>query len=452
MLDVFVAGSGISGLSLAYILMLRGLEVVAVDSSREAGGKIGTLQEDGYIVEKGPNGFLDNKPYTFDLVNLLGLSDELIPCTDNSKERYIYLKGRLVRVPVNPIEFLRSSILSPIGKMRVLLEPLIPPLRDEYDETVAEFGSRRLGSEFVDNILDPMVTGVFAGDCYRLSLEATFPVMRELERRYGGLFKALLKRKREGTLKRDPSGFSRLYSFKRGLSTLIDAISEKLRNRGLMRLGEPVVNIRFSDGHWIVTTDKDEYKARVLVISLPSYVSARLLSFNEELSNLLEGIYYAPIVVVAFGGSIKKGDIPRGFGFLVPKREGRSILGCLFDYQIFDGRAPYGKVLLRVMLGGVRNPKIVDFDDRFIVGAALYDVESIVGFNLDIERVWLFRYEKGIPQYERGHLERLRRIEELVSSYPGLFLHGNAYRGVGINDCIGNSFILSQKIADYLGV
>ncbi len=451
MFDVFVVGAGISGLSLAYLLTLKNLNVAIVDASRSCGGKIGTLVEDGYVVEKGPNGFLDNKPHTFRIVELLGIGDELIACSDSSKKRYIYLKGRLVEVPLKPFDFIRSPILSPLGKLRILLEPFVPP-RQGVDETIAEFGARRLGREFVENLLDPMVTGVYAGDCYKLSLKATFPVMKELEERYGSLFKALIKRKREGTLKTGPSGFSKLYSFKWGLSTLIDALYGKVKEKAYVGLDEGVNEIAYENDHWRIETSRDSYRTKILVLAVPSFVSASLLSFDEELRSLLDGINYVPIVVVAIGASLKEGNMKDGFGFLVPRKEDLTILGCLFDYQIFENRAPRGKLLLRMMVGGARNPGIVDLDSEFIYGSCLYDLERSLGVVLDVDKVWIFRYERGIPQYEIGHIERLSRIEEIINrSYSGLFLHGNAYYGVGMNDCIGNSFLLADRIVESLG-
>ena len=451
MFDVFVVGAGISGLSLAYLLTLRNLNVGIVDASGSCGGKIGTLVEDGYVVEKGPNGFLDNKPYTFKIVELLGIDDELISCSDSSKKRYICLKGRLVEVPLKPLDFIRSPILSPLGKLRVLLEPFIPP-KYGVDETIAEFGARRLGNEFVENLLDPMVTGVYAGDCYKLSLKATFPVMKDLEEKYGSLFKALIKRKREGTLKTGPSGFSKLYSFKRGLATLIDALYDRVKEKAYVGLKESVNGIAYENSYWRVETSRGSYRTKVLVLAVPSFVSARLLSFDEDLRSLLDGINYVPIVVVAIGASLKEGNMRDGFGFLVPRKEDLTILGCLFDYQIFENRAPEGKLLLRMMLGGARNPGIVDLDNEFIYGSCLYDLEKTLGILLDVDKVWIFRYERGIPQYELGHIDRLKKIEEIVSrSYRGLYLHGNAYYGVGMNDCIGNSFILTDRIVEGLG-
>lgn len=453
MLDVVIVGGGISGLSLAFYLLKEGLrDIVLIESSREFGGKIGTLVEDGYVIEKGPNGFLDNKPYTLNLSYQLGIDKDLIPSSDFARRRYVFVNGRLTDVPLNPLSFMFSPILSVRGKLRMFYEVFMPPRTDDYDETVGEFGERRLGKEFVEKLLDPMVTGVFAGDVYRLSLKASFPLIWDLERNYGGLFKALFKMAFGGKLRTGPGGFSKLFSYKMGLFQLVDALVNYLKGKVTLKSSETVERVAFDKDHWVIDTNKESYRAKSLVIATPSYIASSLIG-DEYLSNLLDAIEYAPIVVCAIGGYVKDGREPVGFGFLVPKIENKTILGCLFDSQIFPGRAPSGKLLLRAMIGGRRHPWVVDFDDAFILGETVFEVESILRINLDIEKWKIFRYEKGIPQYERGHLDRVETIFSTVrKNYKGLFLHGNAYKGVGMNDCVYNSMLLAREIREYLAV
>ncbi len=394
-------------------------------------------REDGFVVEHGPNGFLDSKPDALDLAARVNASEHLLRASPLARNRFICRGGRLRRLPEGPPAFLASRLLSWRGKVRVLREPFAPPPPDT-DETLAEFAQRRLGSEALDFLIDPMVSGVFAGDPERLSLRASFPRIWELEREYGGLFKALWRLSREGKRQRGsgPAGpGGTLTSFRGGVRTLVETVAAALG--ASLILDAPVRRIERTASGYRVVAGEQEVSASAVVLACPAYEAARLCGdFAPDLAQELWAIPYAPITVVAT--AYARTDVPHpldGFGFLVPRREGRPVLGTLWDSSVFPDRAPEGRVLLRTMLGGARHPDLAALPEREAVAAVRAQLRDLLGVRADPLRVWVYRHERGIPQYEVGHLARMGRIEAALQALPGLFLCHNAYRGIALNDC-----------------
>ena len=436
-MKVAVIGGGISGLSTAFYLKRGGVAVKVFEKGERLGGKMRTVYEEGYIVETGPNGFLDGKPYTLNLVKALGIEEELYPSSDKSRKRFIYVNGKLVRLPEDPISFILSSILSPRGKLRLIGELFVPPKRDSQDETLAQFARRRLGEEALNRLLDPMVAGIFAGDPERMSLKAAFPAIYRLEKEYGGLIKGLIGKIKEskGKSSSGPAGpGGKLTSFKRGVSQLIEALESELKENVETGVSP---KLRKEGEKWIVETKKGSEEFDAVVMSTPSYSAAEILSeVDEEISNLLSQIEYSPISVVALGFE-KEGlghDLD-GFGFLVPKEERRKILGALWDSSVFPNRAPEGKALIRVMIGGARQPELALKSPKELVKIAVEELIEIMKIRRAPEFIKVFRHERGIPHYTLGHSERVERIFSRAREIGGLYFCNNAYRGVGVNDC-----------------
>ena len=444
-MKVAVVGGGISGLATAFYLKRKGVEVELFEKEKRLGGKMRTVREKGYIVETGPNGFLDGKPYTLNLVRELGIEGELYKSSDKSRKRFIYSKGRLVRLPEDPFSFLLSPLLSPKGKVRLLGEFFVKPKKDNSDESLASFVKRRLGEEALDKLLDPMVAGIFAGDPERMSLKAAFPTIYELEKKYGGLIKGLFAKVKENKGKGSSSGPSgpggNLTSFKEGVSQLIGALERELK--GSVNLGVSP-KVEKLNGKWLV--NGKEFDG--LVMATPAYAASELLKgVNGRLSELLSQIEYSPIAVVGFGFE-KEGlghDLD-GFGFLVPKKEGRKILGALWDSSVFPNRAPEGKALIRVMVGGARQPELVNLPPRELVKLALSELIDIMGIKRAPSEIWLFVHEKGIPHYTLGHLERVQEVFRLGQELGNLFFCNNAYLGVGLNDCTKAALETAEKV------
>jgi oxygen-dependent protoporphyrinogen oxidase len=433
---VAVVGAGISGLTTAFYLLKEGANVTVLEKLPRPGGKIRTVKDRGFIVEQGPNGFLDSKPSTVSLVADLSIKDSLYPSSDAVRLRFLCLGGKLVKVPESPLSFLFSPVLSVRGKLRLLAEPFVPPKRDGLDESVSEFVRRRIGGEALEKLIDPMVAGIFAGNPDVLSMKSAFPTLYELERQYGSLVKAMVKR-RGGSGPAGPAG--RLTSFKGGMEELILALSSALS--GALLTQAQVINLSKERNRWKVTFKRDgrevEEEFDAVVLSTPAYVSARLLEdIESEASHLLSQIDYPPISVVALTFDRRNlGHDLKGFGFLVPRREGRSILGALWDSSVFPNRAPEGKALLRVMIGGARQPSLALLPEDSLAEIAMSELREIMNLKSEPESVLVFKHEKGIPHYTIGHSERVERVFQLLKKHKGLFLCNNAYTGIGVNDC-----------------
>ncbi len=443
--EVVIVGGGISGLSLAYFLLKKkpDLDIKIIEAENKAGGKIVSENISSFLCEAGVNGFLNNKPSTIALANELGI--EPLMGSEHSKVRYILIDGQLKKVPEDPLKFFASSLLSLRGKIRMIGEYFIPPLKEDIDESVQSFVSRRVGTEFYEKLIDPMSTGIYAGDPTKMSMKSCFPKVYWLEKKYGGLIKGLIALKKEKkNVETAPK--SMLMSFRNGMVELIQSLENKLASKILKN--KKVLDITLNNGLYNLYMADGEYlQATKIVLACPAHESANIVKeFDKELGKLLASIPYPPLSVVAFGFKTEQIGFGTGlYGFLVPHREKRKILGCLFDSTIFPNRAPQGYVLLRTMIGGMRSPELALLPDEKLIETALSELRDILSIKGDPEFIKIFRWQRAIPQYQVGHEEKLRKIDERLKSFPGFYLTGNAYRGVSVNDCIQNSIELADK-------
>lgn len=442
---VAVVGGGIAGLSLAHGLARRGVDVVVLEGGPRPGGNIRSEERQGYLCEWGPNGFLDNEPATLRLVDALDLRGQLAPSSDLARVRWIVRGGRLRRLPSSPPAFLKSDVLSPRGRARVLLEWAQPARRETSDESVFDFARRRIGREAAEVLVDAMVTGIYAGDSRRLSLHAAFPRMRDMEREHGGLFRAM-RHRRGGGNPMGPGGV--LTSFVGGMETLVRALAAALGDRLRTRAAAAALERRANGWH-IETEDGTAVDAEQVVLACPSWRAAPLLErINADLAAAAAAIPSAPVAVVCLGYAAR--DLQRvepGFGFLVPGRERLGILGTLFDTWVFPGRSPDGRVLLRTMIGGARDPGALDLPDDALVARAQQALASLLGVRAEPDLQFVVRHSRGIPQYPVGHVEKLKHIEERLQALPGLSLTGNSYRGIAMNSCIREAESLVERLA-----
>ena len=465
MARIAIIGGGISGLATAYaveqLAASRGveLETVLVEKENRTGGKIWSIKEDGYLCEWGPNGFLDNKPMTLELCDRLGIRDQLARSDDNARKRFIYSDAILHRLPENGPAFMKSKLISWPGKIRLAKEFFIPKREDESDETLAEFGRRRLGPEALDKLIAPMVSGIFAGNPETMSLKSCFPRIYQLEQEYGGLLKAMIKLARQKKAERKagkqvasaagPGGI--LTSFVDGIQELTDSTMSRLN--GEVKTGVAASTIKQVDGGYEIALDNGEtIDADVVVAAVPAYHLAKMIGeMSVVLADILKAILYAPMNVVCFGYEREKiaHDL-NGFGYLIPKKEGCSILGTLWDSSIFPNRAPEGHVMLRSMMGGATNPEAIDLSDRHVQDYVMSDLREIMGIDAAPDFVRIFRHKNAIPQYTAGHGQRLLALEDGFHKFPGFFFTGNAFFGIGLNDCVQASNRAAEKVVGYL--
>jgi len=448
-----IVGGGISGLSLAYFLLERdpSLEILVLESEKRAGGKIWTDRVNGFLCEGGVNGFLDNRPRTLELVMKLGLSP--LRSSETARKRYILSNGKLYRLPESPLSFFFSNLLSLPGRLRIIYE-IFAPKGARQDETLADFARRRLGNEAYEKLIDPMASGIFAGDPETMSLKSCFPRIHEIENKYGSLIRAMIKLQKEGKKsgkKVGPGPGGILTSFYDGMEVLIKVLKNHLGGR--LRTGSRVVSVdKKKDTYLIFLDDGSKIETEGVVLTVPSYACSEILKdLDKALSSTLEGIIHPAISVICLGYKKERIKYPLdGFGFLIPRREGKKILGTLWDSSIFPNRAPEGYVLLRSMVGGARSSDLA-LQDRHTLAAMVMDtLEEVIGIKAQPDMVKVYTHEKGIPQYLVGHARRLEAVEKTLKNHRGLYLTGNSYRGIGVNDCIENSYKLSERIVEEL--
>lgn len=458
MLNGLIIGGGITGLSLAHWLGLdkspEGWELWEADD--RLGGTLRTDHSEGYSVDWGPNGFLDREPLTLQLVEEIGLRDQLEPANENAANRFIVKNGKLHPVPFSPFRILTTGLLGPLEKLRIFGEPFISARRDDSDESIYDFAARRIGHGAARMFVDPMVSGVFGGLAKELSLPSCFPIMREMEVQYGSLVKAMIgklreKRRREkaaGGPKKSgsPAGpGGRLTSFKGGLDALTNRLGERLRP--IIRTGHGVSHVtRDADGWTVFGTAGQISQTKRLIITCPIHVASKILKdYDRELSLAFGVAPYAPIIVVATGH--RREDIAHkldGFGFLIPRNQRIRTLGSIWTSSIFADRAPEGHVQFRSMLGGAGDKTVLDMTDEELWTTIRRELTPLIGIKADPVFMRVFRWERGIPQYVLGHRDRRARLEQHAARHPGLFYAGNAFQGVGLNDCVK----MAKQVAD----
>jgi len=448
-MKLVIIGGGITGLSLAYFLLEKNpsFDIVVLESEKKAGGKIWTDKVNGFLCEGGVNGFLDNRPKTLELVSKLALTP--LRSSDNARKRFIFSEGKLHRLPESPASFFRSNLLSLSGRLRIVGE-LFAPKGSGEDETLASFAKRRLGKEAYEKLIDPMASGIYAGDPEQMSLKSCFLKVYNLEQKYGSLIKGMLKLQKEAkkTGKKvgaGPGGV--LTSFYDGMGMMISALAGILGGR--LRTGTRAVSVdKQKDNYLVYLSDGSHLDAEAVVFAAPAFeTSAMVKGIDKNLSSVLGEIPYPAVSVVCLGYKRERFKHHLdGFGFLIPGREGRKILGTLWDSSVFPNRAPEGYVLLRSMLGGVRMSDLALQDENRLTDVVMAELRDIMGITAQPDFVKVYTHRQGIPQYPLGHQQRLATIDKMTSNFNRLYVTGNAYRGIGVNDCIENSYTLAERI------
>jgi oxygen-dependent protoporphyrinogen oxidase len=452
--DVVIIGAGLCGLTAAHTLAQSGRNLAVIEASDTPGGVIRSVSEEGYLVEAGPTTFQSTGQALIGLCQTLNLLP--VSATPAAKKRYLFLKGRLTPLPMNPIQFITSPVLSWQGKARLVQEPWIPPHPGNQQESVAAFVRRRLGPEVLENLVGPFLSGVYAGDPEALSVSATFPRLTEWEESAGSIVRGAIRARKQSKKAGPPKAPYALMSFSGGMAALPQRLAETLPP-GSLRLSTRVQALeKTNKGFLLKLSTGESLEAQAVVLATPAQAAASLLEpLSSDLTTPLRNIPYAPIAVVHFG--FERQNIPHpldGFGFLVPRTQKLPLLGSIWGSSLFSNRAPAGHVLFSSFIGGALQPEVAQWSDEQIAEQVLSDLRQVFqapGLTTSYRRV--FRYPAAIPQYELGHNARLKAMAEaLTQQLPGVFLTGNYLKGVSLNDCVLQGQQAAQAAEAYLRI
>jgi protoporphyrinogen/coproporphyrinogen III oxidase len=450
MTRIAIIGGGISGLSAAFALEEQRRSGVDVDyilyeSSTRLGGVLRTESIDGCIVEAGPDSFITEKPWAADLCRALGLADQLIGSYDADRKTYILTKGRLVVMP-DGLMFMVPTKILPTGlsplfswktKLRMTQELFHPPRAVDHDESVAAFVERHYGSEMVDRLADPLLSGVYGGEAASLSVRAVLPRFAEMERTHGSLGRAMLATRKKmsvGSRQPAPPLFT---SLKNGMQHLADTAVSHLTPSSLLT-DAPVQALQREAGSWVVSAGLQSDQFDSVIVALPAPAAAQVLRMaSPEISRELAAIQYSSSITIGLGyDSDVRRSLPPGFGFLVPRREGKRLLAATFVHNKFPHRAPDDRALLRCFFAGRNAEDVWQLTDDQIIGIVRNELQQILGLRAEPLFGRVYKWKSAMAQYGVGHLDRLQRMELLRQQLPGLALAGNAYRGIGVPDCV----------------
>jgi protoporphyrinogen/coproporphyrinogen III oxidase len=463
MIRVAIVGGGISGLAAAFELEQRrragaDVEYVLYESSPRLGGVLRTEHIDGCVVEAGPDSFVTEKPWAADLCRALGLGDQLIGSNDSERKTYILTRGRLVAMP-DGLMFLVPTKVLPTGlsplfswktKLRMTQEFFHPPHSVGRDESVADFVERHYGREMVDRLADPLLSGVYGGEAASLSVRAVLPRFAEMERTHGSLGRAMLAARRKMSAAPHRAAASLFTSLKNGMQHLAEAAEANLDSSSLLTNARvQAIQPQPEAGGWLVSAGLKSDHFDGVIVALPGAGAADLLRLASlELSGELAAIPYTSSITIGLGydDSVRR-SLPPGFGFLVPRGEGRRLLAATFVHNKFPHRAPDDRALLRCFLAGKNAENVWPLSDDQIIGIVRNELQEILHLGREPLFGRVYKWKSAMAQYGVGHLDRLERIERLCQKLPGLALAGNAYRGIGVPDCVRSGREAAMKLA-----
>jgi protoporphyrinogen/coproporphyrinogen III oxidase len=471
---VVIVGGGISGLATAFSLQEQAaaahipIRCIVLEAGPSWGGKIVTHRIGDLVTEAGPDSFLSQKPAGLELCAKLDLSDQLINTNETGKKAFVLHAGRLHELPEGLITFvpkqlgpfLRSGLLSWAGLARMGLDVLVPRGSSQRDESLASFFRRRFGAQAFDRVLEPLMAGIYAGDAEQMSLKATFPRFFELEQQYGSIIRGMMAAKKNAPV--SPSSGPRrtmFVSLRHGLGDLVTALTQRLTQQGAeLHVGCQVEALRVRShqlGRWmydLILNDGSALSCESLVLATPAYVSADLLRpLTPIAGGLLEMIPYASTGTVAMAyptHAVK--DAVEGFGFIVPRKEGRDLIAATWTSLKWPHRAPADQILIRCYVGGVGRDAILQLSDGELTAKIRAELSAICGIKAAPTYVEVNRWSKAMPQYTLGHLDRLIQLDAALSRYGGLVVTGAGYRGVGIPDCIRDGALAAGRVIRYL--
>ena len=450
--QVIVIGAGISGLACAYRLKQLGLPVVLLEASARVGGLVGSVRKDGFLFESGPQSFQGTETL-LELIREVGIEDKL-QRADPRAPRFIYLRGKLQKIPMTPQALMASSLLGLKSRAKIVSEPFKRTKPPTKEESVADFVRRKFGHEILEYLVAPFVSGVYAGDPEKLSLKAAFPTLEEWEREYGSVLRGAMKSRPD---KEKRSGPPPLCSFRDGVGSLANAIAGRLLEgmRESIRLGAKVTSVARSANYQVCVEQdgrNEMLEAAAVVVSTPAYTAAHLAAqVSSPLTHMLSGVAYAPVAVAACGYYDRQiAEKLDGFGFLVPRSERVRTLGTVWNSSLFAGRAPAGSVAITSFIGGATDPKIVERSEDEIAAIVQDENARILQISGSPVASAVWKYPKALPQYNLGHGHVVEAIRDGERSNPGLFFCGNYLEGPSLGKCVETANQTALAIQRYL--
>jgi oxygen-dependent protoporphyrinogen oxidase len=471
---IAIIGGGISGLSAAFTLAEKRqsgapIEYVLFESAPRLGGVMVTDRADGCLIEAGPDSFLTEKPWAADLCRKIGLGDQLIGSNDADRKTYIVVHkngrdklvvmpdGLMFMVPTKILPTVLSPLFSLRTKMRMAAEWFHPPHKADADETVAQMVERHYGSEMVDLLADPLLSGVYGGEATDLSVRAVLPRFADMEAKHGSLGRAMLRSRKEARKKMAAAAKAPprplFTSLKEGMQQMVDALVARL-DPATLRTSSPVQSLIPQDDGWTVSAGYQSDHFDAVIIAAPARAAGAVLeSADANLAAELAAINYSSSVTVTLGYDEKvRRSLPPGFGFLVPRSAGRRMLAATFVHNKFPHRAPENRAIVRCFLGGARDEQILDSTEEQILQIVRDELRQIIGLNAEPLFTRVYKWRAAMAQYSVGHLERLKRIEGLRTKLPGLALAGNGFNGIGVPDCVRSGTEAVNKILSEMGL
>ena len=475
---IAIIGGGISGLSAAFTLEEKRqsgaqsdtkIEYVLFESAPRLGGVMVTDRADGCLIEAGPDSFLTEKPWAADLCRKIGLGDQLIGSNDADRKTYIVVHkngrdklvvmpdGLMFMVPTKIMPTVLSPLFSWGTKMRMAAEWFHPPHKADADETVAQMVERHYGSEMVDLLADPLLSGVYGGEATELSVRAVLPRFADMESKHGSLGRAMLRSRKEARRKMGAAATAPakplFTSLKNGMQQMVDALVARL-DPAALKTSSPVQSVIRQNNGWTVSAGYQTDHFDAVIIATPTHAAAAVLqAADENLSRDLGEIRYSSSVTVTLGYDEKvRQSLPPGFGFLVPRSAGRRMLAATFVHNKFPHRAPENRAIVRCFLGGARDEQILLSTEDEILRIVRKELGEIIALEAEPLFARVYKWKSAMAQYSVGHLERLQRIEALRQKLPGLALAGNGYSGIGVPDCVRSGEVAAGKILAEMGM
>jgi protoporphyrinogen/coproporphyrinogen III oxidase len=467
---IAIVGGGISGLAAAFTLEEKRqsgtpIDYVLFESAPRLGGVIVTDHVDGCLVEAGPDSFISEKPWAADLCRKIGLGDQLIRSNDAARKTYIVVRknnrdrlvampdGLMFMVPTKLLPTLISPLFSLSTKMRMAAEWFHPPHKASGDETVAQLVERHYGSEMVELLADPLLSGVYGGEAAQLGVRAVLPRFADMEAKHGSLGRAMLASRKQTAAAAKSPPRPLFTSLKDGMQQMVDALVARL-DPTVLHTSSIVQSVLPQNGGWTASAGYESDQFDAVIVAAPARAAAAVLeSADVNLARELAEINYTSSVTVTLGydESVRR-SLPPGFGFLVPRAAGHRLLAATFVHNKFPHRSPENRALVRCFLGGSRDEEILASSDDQILAIVRKDLRQIIGLDAEPLFARVYKWKAAMAQYSVGHLDRVARIQALCENLPGLALAGNGFAGIGVPDCVRSGTEAATKVLSQMGM